>query len=307
MAKLLRCQDARIDVGGSVALEGLSFVIDAERAALIGQVSPLLRLFSGGAEITAGQVSVCGQAPSAALRSGEAGFAPLDLELPPKFTVLDYLVESARLLGVSQRQAEALARAAIDGLGLGQIAARPLERSSLPERRALSIAHARLGEPKVLVVESPLLGLEPPAQTFVTEVLDRAAFGRRLLISAPALDGDLAEVDLLRRMDDLVVLEHGQPVAQGSPGDILSGSRRYQLRVFTGGGRLKDRLTERGCEVTLRTGAPLPGGDAGADERDALLVVTLAPGLGTRDLVAAADAADASLYELVPLRPEAPG
>src|SRR5690554_5749915 len=144
MAELLRCQDARIDVGGSVALEGLSFVIDAERAALIGQVSPLLRLFSGGAEITAGQGSVCGQARS-------------DLERPPKFTVLDYLVESARLLGVSQRQAEALARAAIDGLGLGQIAARPLERSSLPERRALSIAHARLGEPKVLVVESPLL------------------------------------------------------------------------------------------------------------------------------------------------------
>jgi ABC-type multidrug transport system ATPase subunit len=292
-APLLSCDGARIDSGGVPLLQGLSCVGAGNGLGLVGAWTPLFALLGREAELGAGRIEVDGADARRATALGVVGLARHEPGMPPGWSAARYLTESARLLGLSMRQSRHAAHEALDSLGLAAIGPRSLARLDPVERRALLIAHATLGAPRVLALEAPLDGLDAAAQARLLPLVDRAAAGRRLLwsVAAPAPAG--AARGLLDRMDEVLVLEAGSLVAEGPPGHALAPGTRYLVTVARGASELTSQLEARGLGVRA-------AGEDGPSTA-ARLIVELRVESTPNDVLSAALELSIPVLELVPL------
>ena len=108
-------------------------------------------------------------------------------------------------------------------MGLTGDARKHAGRFSLGMSRRLGLATALLGDPEVLVLDEPINGLDPVGIRWMREFLrDSAAQGRTVLLSSHLM-GELAEV-----ADDVVVIDKGRIVIQGSLADVPGGHRTLE-------------------------------------------------------------------------------
>jgi oleandomycin transport system ATP-binding protein len=98
-------------------------------------------------------------------------------------------------------------------------------------RRRLDLAASLLGDPDVLFLDEPTTGLDPRARNQVWETIRRVvADGATVLLTTQYLD----EADELA--DQIVVIDHGLVVADGTPAE---------LKARTGGQTLVVRAADR--------------------------------------------------------------
>ncbi|MFI6268449.1 ABC transporter ATP-binding protein [Micromonospora zamorensis] len=185
------------------------------------------------------------------------------------------LTLSAYTMGLDRREVAAK----LDLVGLNAVAAKRRVRAySLGMRQRLGLAHALLGDPRVLILDEPANGLDPEGIFWMRGLLrDFADRGGTVLLSSHLL----REVEAVA--DRLVVIGGGRIVAQGNKNELLAGG---------------------GTVVRARDGAALRralevAGLSAADSSEGLLVQADAEAVGQ----AAADAGVA----LAELRPASGG
>jgi len=123
----------------------------------------------------------------------------------------DFVHLYLRLHGLPTEDAERLARRAIERVGMVDAASRRVGGYSKGMKQRIKLAQAIAHDPRVLVLDEPLNGLDPLARSETVELFRAfAAEGRVLIISSHVLH----EVDELA---DRVVLVHGgYVVAEGA-------------------------------------------------------------------------------------------
>ncbi|CAA9279458.1 MAG: ABC-type antimicrobial peptide transport system, ATPase component [uncultured Corynebacteriales bacterium] len=154
------------------ALRGVSLRVAAgELVAVMGPSgsgkSTLLTL-AGGLDLpTAGRVLVQGQdlgalgpAGVAALRRRTIGYVFQDFNLIPALTAAENVALPRELDGVSARAARALARTALDRLGIPELADRFPDDMSGGQQQRVAIARAIVGERKLLLADEPTGALD---------------------------------------------------------------------------------------------------------------------------------------------------
>ena len=154
------------------ALRGVSLRVAAgELVAVMGPSgsgkSTLLTL-AGGLDLpTAGRVLVQGQdlgalgpAGVAALRRRTIGYVFQDFNLIPALTAAENVALPRELDGVSARAARALARTALDLLGIPELADRFPDDMSGGQQQRVAIARAIVGERKLLLADEPTGALD---------------------------------------------------------------------------------------------------------------------------------------------------
>jgi ABC-type Na+ transport system ATPase subunit NatA len=299
-APLLLLQDARITAGG-VTSEPLTARGGTQRLVLVGDFRPLFRLLSGDATLAAGRVELAGL-PVTDASFGRVGVAPRDPPLVPDWTLERYLRESARLLGLSARDAGLEVESVLATLSLGGFAKHRIDVLAVPLRRAMVFGHALLGSPDVLCLESPFGELDQSGRGEVAAYLERATRGRRLVISVRSLPADGPERDLVERADFIIVESSGRIVSEGAAGRALGQRRRYVASVTRGAAAFVTALTGRGIAVqdgaVMAVPAP-PDASPGAEPTE--IVLELPSGKSANDVVLAARDAGAPLIELVPI------
>jgi ABC-2 type transport system ATP-binding protein len=136
----------------------------------------------------------------------------------------------ARVLGVPQ----ASVGEAIEAVDLTRLDGRLVRDVSGGERIRVALATALVGQPKLLVLDEPTVGLDPLLRRELWELFRRLAHdGATLLVSSHVMD----EAD---RCDDLLLLREGRLLASGTPAE---------LRARVGAESLEDvflRLIEAG-------------------------------------------------------------
>jgi len=127
---------------------------------------------------------------------------------------------------------------AIAAVGADELAARPLSNLSGGELQRLLLAQALLGKPKLLLLDEPLVSLDPRYQQGVVALVKRiqSSEGMTVLFTAHDLN------PLLGVMDRLLYLGHGRAVL-GTVDEVvtdrvLSGLYRTPIEVLRVNGRI---------------------------------------------------------------------
>jgi len=220
--------------GGAEVLHGLSARVRAGRVS--GLVGPsgcgkttLMRAVVGVQLVRAGTVTVLGMPAGSPPLRRRVAYLTQSPSLYGELTVRENLRYFARVLGVGAGRVEA----ALETVALGARAERPAGSLSGGERARASLASALLGEPEVLVLDEPTVGLDPVLRRDLWQLFhELAARGTTLLVSSHVMD----EAD---RCDSLLLLRDGALLAEGTPAE---------LRSTTGSNDLDDaflRLVER--------------------------------------------------------------
>jgi ABC-2 type transport system ATP-binding protein len=114
---------------------------------------------------------------------------------------------------VTERAAQLL-----DSFRLDDAANRPLKTYSGGMRRRLDLAAALMASPPVLFLDEPTTGLDPVGRQDLWEVIeDLTAEGTTVLLTTQYLE----EAD--RLANDIVVVDHGIVIAQGTPAELKAG------------------------------------------------------------------------------------
>ena len=128
----------------------------------------------------------------------------------------EVLTVSAQVLGVPRSRVDEL----LERVGLSRAAAnKRVGNYSLGMRQRLGIAHALLGDPRVLILDEPVNGLDPEGifwmRGLLREFADRAG---TVLLSSHLL----REVEAIA--DQLVMINGGRIVAEGPKHELLAAS-----------------------------------------------------------------------------------
>ena len=87
--------------------------------------------------------------------------------------------------------------------------------------RRLGIAQAILGDPEVLIVDEPTVGLDPEERKHFRRLLADIAENRIVLISTHIVE-DIAEIST-----ELIVMKNGKIIAEGTANEALAQSRHF--------------------------------------------------------------------------------
>jgi ABC-2 type transport system ATP-binding protein len=161
-----------------------------------------------------------------------------------------------RFAGLSDRAVRSVADSLLERFSLSQAADRVAKTYSGGMRRRLDLAVSLVATPPVLFLDEPTTGLDPRSRTELWEVLrGLVADGTTLLLTTQYLE----EADQLA--DDIVVIDKGRVIAQGTPTQLKDQAGRASVVVTV---THPDDLA-RAEEVVRRTsGVAGPGSGNGA-------------------------------------------
>jgi ABC-2 type transport system ATP-binding protein len=185
----------------------------------------LMRVLLGVIEPDAGEVLLDGARVGFSHRQ-RWGYMPQERGLYPAMPAAEQLVYMARLHGLTHAEAVRQAQALLDELGLGDRWEERTDRLSGGMQQRLQLAAALVHDPEVIVLDEPFAGLDPVAvDDLARTLLDRVAAGRTVLLSSHQLDlvQDLCE--------QIVMIDHGRAVLEGSVAGLRASSGRRQLRL----------------------------------------------------------------------------
>ena len=202
-------------------------------AALLGPngsgKSTLMRVLTGYFSPTAGRAQVAGvdvsERPAAARR--RIGYLPEQVSLYPDLTVRRYLAFVGEVKGLGARVRRAAVEVVLARCNLEEVADRLAGKLSKGFRQRVGLAQALVGDPDVLVLDEPTVGLDP-VQTVEMRGLLRGLSGRTVLLSTHVL----SEASAL--CSRVVILARGRLVAEDTPEELgrrLAGLGRLSVRL----------------------------------------------------------------------------
>ncbi|HET6152233.1 MAG TPA: ABC transporter ATP-binding protein [Marmoricola sp.] len=202
--------------GGNPVLEDLSFAVDAGQVTgLLGPSgcgkSTLMRSIVGVQRISSGSVTVFGErAGSRSLRS-RIGYVTQAPSVYDDLTVEENLAFFARVLGVS---GDRVGRC-IELVDLGSHRGRLTGRLSGGQRSRVSLAVALLGDPALVVLDEPTVGLDPVLRKELWETFhELAESGAAVFVSSHVMDE-------ATRCDRLLLMREGRLIADDTPAALL--------------------------------------------------------------------------------------
>ncbi len=220
-------RNVRLALGGRVILAGASLDIAARE--FVGVLGPngagkttLMRAVLGLVPPTQGAIRVLGQ--PAARGNPDVGYMPQGRGALASVRLSGWQFVAAVLNGhrlglpFAGKQGGAEVDRVLDLVGARELAHRPLAETSGGERQRLLLAQALIGRPRLLLLDEPLISLDPHHQRSVVELAKslQAELGITVLFSAHELN------PILGVLDRVLYLGSGQ-AALGAVEDVITG------------------------------------------------------------------------------------
>jgi ABC-2 type transport system ATP-binding protein len=187
----------------------------------------LMNMMTGLVRPTEGRIDILGIKPTEPRKLFHIlGYATQYDSFPRGVTGWQFIYSFLRLFGYPSKQCEAMTSKVIDRVGLKDAAQRRVAGYSKGMRQRIKLAQAIAHDPRVLVLDEPLNGLDPLVRAETIKLFRRfAAEGRHVIVSSHILH----EVDMIS--DQFVLLSNGYVVAEGQIQDVRSEIRERPMQV----------------------------------------------------------------------------
>jgi ABC-2 type transport system ATP-binding protein len=233
---------------GHVAAQAISFRVEpGELLAVIGPngagKTTTIKLLAGLLKPTSGRAFIGGY--DIQLDPVEArkiiSYVPDMPFLYDKLEPMEFMLFVGQLYGMERPELVRASDELFDLFGLDEVRARPIEQLSLGTRQRLVIASALLHQPKVIIIDEPMVGFDPRSARVVKNVLkQRSRAGVTVFLSTHTLP--LAE----ELADQVGILNRGKLIAVGTIDELreLSGEKGELEDTFLALTRGEERAVE---------------------------------------------------------------
>jgi ABC-2 type transport system ATP-binding protein len=230
LAPLLLFEQVSKWYGPVLALNQVTLELTAGITGLVGAngagKSTLIRLATGQSRPTLGRVTVAGVDAWDWRARLLVGYCPDHDAFYEDLSGRRFVREMARLCGYPRADAVRRADAALDRVGMSDRADRPIRGYSKGMRQRVKLAQALLPDPRLLVLDEPLGGIDPVGRAELLALFrSLAAEGRCLLVSSHELE------ELEKLTDHVAVMARGRIAAVGTVRQIRDLLDDFPLTV----------------------------------------------------------------------------
>ncbi len=221
--------------GDICAVSDVSFTVrDGEILGLLGPngagKSTTMNIMTGYLSATSGEVNIAGfnilDNPIEAKK--HIGYLP---EIPPLYTdmtVLEYLNFVYDLKGVAEKKRNAHIDEVMEAVKVTDVKDRVISNLSKGYKQRVGLAQAMIGNPEVLILDEPTVGLDPMQIIEIRSVIKKLGKNHTVILSSHILQ----EVQAI--CDRVVIINKGKVAAIDSPENLartISNENKFMLRI----------------------------------------------------------------------------
>lgn len=151
------------------------------------------------------------------------GYLPENPPLYNDMTVISYLKFVAELKGIPKKSIMPRVKEVIDMLNLGDVSKRLIKNLSKGYKQRVGLAQAILGNPKVLVLDEPTIGLDPNQIIEIRDLIKKLSHDRTIILSTHILP----EVSQLCQR--VVIINKGEIVATDTTENLANSVKENNV------------------------------------------------------------------------------
>lgn len=182
--------------------------------------STLMRILATISKPSTGQVLLDGvnivKSPES-LRS-QLGYLPQDFGVYDNLTSIEFLKYIGAIKGFSGRGMKIRIKALLEELNLGPVQNRPIGTYSGGMKQRVGIAQVLLGDPKLIILDEPTVGLDPEERVRFRNLLTDLS-GERIILLSSHIVSDIETI-----ANDIVIMRNGELLEHNTPEKIIKSA-----------------------------------------------------------------------------------
>ena len=252
MSALLSARDLTKRFGSVLALDGVTFDIEAGITGLLGAngagKSTALKLFLGLLRPDSGSADFPGiDGGDPVMARQRIGYMPEHDCLPDAQPAAEFLTHMAEVSGLPRVVARVRATDVLRHAGLFEERYRPIGTYSTGMKQRVKLAQALVHDPLVILLDEPTAGLDPTGRQEMLDLIKSTGrdFGISMVLSSHLMG------DVERTCERVVVLDAGSVMRTGPVAGFLEEKETLIIEVSEGEEALATALAARGLETTV--------------------------------------------------------
>jgi ABC-2 type transport system ATP-binding protein len=255
MASVIKLEQLSVTFGKRPILKSLTGALNGRAIGLLGPngagKTTLIHTLLGFHPPTSGAAHIFGQDISRDAKQVRAavGYMPESDSFIPKMTCVHFVRLMAELSGIPAGHALERAHEALFYVGLGEARYRPVDSYSLGMKQLAKLAQAIVHGPKLIILDEPTNGLDPPTRSRMISLIRQIRDGGRanILLSSHLLR------DVEECCDEILVLKDGHIAANCNLEEERKANRKFIEMETRGGNRASfaEAIGGLGCEYAL--------------------------------------------------------
>ena len=219
--------------GKFIAVDNISFTIkEGEIIGLLGPngagKSTTMNMLTGFIEQTEGEIIIDGyntlKKPKKAKK--EIGYMPEGVPLYTDLTVKEFITYMAEIKNVDRKNRKEKVQEIINKTGLKDVQKKLIKNLSRGYKQRVSMAGALIGDPKILILDEPTVGLDPKQITEIRNLIKELGKTHTVILSSHIL----SEVSQI--CNKVIIINKGKIVAIDTPENLeTKGSNKNCLYV----------------------------------------------------------------------------
>lgn len=209
--------------GSLSAVDDISFKInEGEIVGLLGPngagKSTTMNMMTGYIEPTEGEILIGGYdiVKKSKKAKEQIGYMPEGVPLYSDLTVKEFVSYMAELKKVDRKKRKEMVDKIINQTGLKEVEKKLTKNLSRGYKQRVSMAGALVGEPKILILDEPTVGLDPKQITEIRELIKELGKTHTIILSSHIL----SEVSQI--CNKVIIINKGKIIAQDTPENLES-------------------------------------------------------------------------------------
>lgn len=207
--------------GSFVAIKNLSF--DIKHGEVIGLLGPngagkstTMNMLTGFIEPTEGSITINGNdiVKNAREAKKSIGYMPENVPLYLDLTVKEFVKYMAELKLVSRKERNKQVEEIIKETGLQEVRNKLIRNLSRGYKQRVSMAGALVGNPEILILDEPTVGLDPKQIVEIRELIKKLGKDHTIIISSHILS------EISQICEKVIIINKGEIVAIDTPNNL---------------------------------------------------------------------------------------